>query len=137
MTATAAQIAKLRRMTAEPGDTTYSDADIQSYIEAYPLVDENGESPRVPSSTSPGEMEANDDWTATYDLHAAAAAIWEEKAATLAQDYDYEADGSSFSRSQAYKKAIGQARYHAARRSPKTITMIPDVAREESNELTN
>jgi hypothetical protein len=131
---TAAQIAQVRRMVNEPLTTTYTDAIITTYIEAYPLVDENGEAPRVPSTTTPGEMMANPDWTATYDLHAAGADIWEEKAAVLAVDFDVNADGAALNRSQAFEQAMKQARYCRSRRSPKTITQIPDVARERTYE---
>ena len=131
---TAAQIAQVRRMVNEPLTTTYSDAIITTYIETYPLVDENGEAPRVPSTITPGSMMVNPDWTATYDLHAAAADIWEEKAAVVSVDYDFSADGSSLSRSQVYEQMMAQARHHRSRRSPKTITQIPDVARERTYE---
>lgn len=131
---TAAQIAQLRRMVNEPTTTTYSDAIITTYIETYPLMDENGEAPRVPSTITPGVMMANPDWTATYDLHAAAADIWEEKAAVVSVDYDFSADGGSLNRSQVYEQMMGQARYHRSRRNPKTITQIPDVARERTYE---
>jgi len=121
-------------MVAEATEATYSDAMIQGYIEAYPTMDENGEAPRVPSTTTPGEMMANPDWTATYDLHAAAAAIWEEKAALLAPNYDFSADGGSYSRSQAHSQAMQMVRFHLSRRSPGTITLIPDKARERTYE---
>jgi hypothetical protein len=131
---TAAQIAQIRRMVNEPLTTTYSDAAITTYIETYPLVDENGESPRVPSMTIPETMMVNPDWMATYDLHAAAADIWEEKAAVVSVDYDFNADGATLNRSQVYEHMMSQARYHRSRRSPKTITQIPDVARERTYE---
>ena len=56
---TAAEIAKLRRMVAEPTTATYSDALLTSMIEAYPHIDEYGESPLD------DDGEVNDDWTAT------------------------------------------------------------------------
>jgi hypothetical protein len=114
MTATIEQIAKLRRMTAEPTDTTYSDAELVEYIEAYPLVDAEGYAPNDPS------------WTATYDMNQAAADIWNEKAAVLAGNYDFSADGSSFHRSQAYNQAMQQSRYYRSRRSIKTIALRPE-----------
>lgn len=135
MSASAEQIAKVRRMTGEPTDVTYTDADVRGYIETYGLVDENGESPRVPSTTLPGQMMANPDWSPTYDLHAAAADIWEEKAALLAVDFDFDADGASFKRSQPYDQAMKQARYHRSRRNPKTIILVPDKARERTREI--
>ena len=135
MTATAAQIAQVRRMTAETTDANgYTDTIIQGYIEAYALVDENGESPRIPSTTTPGIMMANPDWTATYDLHAAAADIWEEKAAVMVEDFDMNVDGASLNRSQAYIQAMQQARSHRSMRSPKTITQLPNAAREPIND---
>lgn len=134
MAATAAQIAQLRRMVNEPTIAIYDDTAITTYIEAHPLMDENGEAPRVPSTTQPGVMMANPDWTATYDLNAAAADIWEEKAAVLAQDYDFNADGASYSRSQAYEQAMKMASRYRSRRSPKTITQVPDLARQRTHE---
>ena len=77
MSATATMIASVRRMTAEPTATTYTDTILSAYIEAYPLHDADGL--------------AFDDtnWTATYDLNAAAAGIWLEKAASVANEsYD-------------------------------------------------
>ena len=130
MSATAAQIARLRRMVAEPDETTYLDTDLAGYIEDYPLVDERGEEPYTwDTSTEPPTQDDNDNWIATYDLNAAAADIWEEKAATLAQDFDFSADGASFSRSQAYEQMMRSARYYRSRRSLKTVTQRPEPER--------
>ncbi len=126
MTATAEQIARLRRMVNEPGADTYSDVELQGYIERYPVVDARGENPYVESTITPGTLEINDDWTATYDLNAAAADVWTEKAASLAADYDFETQGQSFSRSQAYEQAMAQARQYRSRRSWKTVTARPE-----------
>ena len=126
MSATDAQVARLRRMTGESSTDTYSDEDMAEYIERYPLEDARGEGPYVESETDPGTLEENPDWTATYDLNAAAAAIWQEKAAAPSQDFDFEADGGSYKRSQVYEQAMQQARYYNARRSIKTITQRPE-----------
>ena len=67
--------------------------------------------------------EENPDWTPTYDLNAAAADIWVEKAGVFAGDFDFAADGASYTRSQAYEQAMKQARHFSARRSHKTMTM--------------
>lgn len=112
MSATTAQVARLRRMVAEPTTDTYSDVDIAAYIEAYPLLDAEGNDPD------------ETDWTATYDLHAAAADVWEEKAAAFAAGFDFTADGGSFTRSQQYEQCLKQARYHRARRRMKTGRLI-------------
>jgi hypothetical protein len=134
MAATAAQKAQLRRMIAESTATTYTDAMLATYIETYPVTDARGEYPWVESTTTPGTLEANDDWTATYDLNAAAADLWAEKAASVAAQFDFNADGGSFNRSQKYQFAMAQSRYYRARRAAKTITARPEP-RPDSDEL--
>jgi hypothetical protein len=130
VSATAAQIARLRRMVAESTTTTYTDDDIAEAIERYPLIDERGLAPYAwDTSTTPPHQDATDGWIPTYDLNAAAADIWEEKAATIAGFYDFSADGQSFSRSQAVTQAMQQAARYRSRRSPKTITARPEPRR--------
>ena len=124
MAATAAQIAQLRRMVAELTLGTYDDNDLAGYIEAYPLLDERGEEPYTLDSSTPPEREDNPDWIPTYDLHAAAADIWDEKAANYAANFDFSADGASYHRSQQYAQMMQQARYHRSRRSPRTGTLV-------------
>jgi hypothetical protein len=100
------QLDELRDMIAEPTTTTYSDDDLSIVIARYPLIDEH-------------ELEPDDlDWTPTYDLNAAAANLWGKKASALAGLYDFTADGGTFHRGDAYKNAMSQARYFAARRAP-------------------
>ena len=124
MTATAAMILQVRGWTNEPDDTTYDDDAITVFIERYPLLDERGEVPYTfDTSTEPPTPEDNDLWIATYDLHAAAADIWQEKAAPTAQDYDFEADGGRYSRSQSFEQCMAMSRYHSARRKPGTIRL--------------
>ncbi len=136
MTATAAQISQLRRMTAEPLDTTYSDLLLATIIEGFPTLDENGEAPRIHAVDSARpvvytdymdvtDLIANQDWIATYDLNAAASAIWEEKAAAAAADFDFSADGGNYSRSQVYEQMMKQARFYGAKRKGGTITLQP------------
>lgn len=125
MTATASQIAQLRRMTAESTDDTYTDADLQGYIEKYPLMDARGELPYTwDTSTTPPTQTANPNWVAAYDLHAAAADIWEEKAASYAGQFDFKADGADFARSQAYEQMMERVRYHRARRATATMRAV-------------
>lgn len=125
MTATAAQLATVRRMVAEPTISPYTDALVTAAIEKYPLLDERGQAPYTfDTSTEPPTKEDNDDWIDTYDLHAAAADIWEEKAAGWANKYDFKADGGDYSRSQAFEMCMKQARYHRSRRAPKTFRMF-------------
>lgn len=104
-------IGKVRRMTGEKFNSTFTDAEITTIIQAHPLVDSEGFSPD------------QDNWTATYDINAAAADIWEEKASGRTKNFDFEADGGSYQRSQSYEMAMKQARYFRSKRAPKTITM--------------
>lgn len=129
MTATADQIAELRRMVGEPTTATYSDLTLQGYIERYPVMDARGEDPTIESTTTPGALQVNPDWTATYDLHAAAAAIWQEKAAAVQPDFSFGADGGNYSRHQKFENAMKMVKFHLARRAAKTITqrMKPDL----------
>jgi hypothetical protein len=122
MSATAAQVAILRRMVNEPTETTYDDDTLEAYIETYPVMDERGEVPYTwDTSTQPPTKEDNDDWFPTYDLHAAAADIWQEKAATVATDFSFSADGGQYNRDQVYQQYMKQAKYHRSRRHPTTI----------------
>lgn len=124
MAPTAAQIAQLRRMVAEPLTTTYSDVLLTTYITNYPLMDERGEYPYTWSSATPPAKVTNTEWVETYDLHAAAGDIWEEKAASWADKYQFAADGGSYSRNQAYEMMMARVRYHRSRRAPKTMTAV-------------
>ena len=127
MSATAEMVARLRRMVAEASDTTYSDSDLEAYIEDHPLIDAAGEVPFLADGTS------NPGWMPTYDLYAAAADIWSEKAGALAANYDFSTQGQSFQRSQAFAAAIQAARYYRSRRSAGSIRQValPKVKTEE------
>lgn len=125
MAATAAMVARLRRMVDDPNDDagTYDDDALEGYIEAYPLLDVLGTDPtEVSYSTTPPTITERDEWIPTYDLHAAAADIWEEKAAAIAEEFDFKADGGDYSRSKKYEQYMSKARFHNSRRSAKTIT---------------
>lgn len=121
---TPAMIAQLRRMINEPDDTTYDDDALTTYIAEYPCLDERGEEAYTwDTSTTPPTREDNDDWFAVFDLHAAAADIWEEKAATVADKFNFSADGARFDVSKRYEQYMRQARYHRSRRVPKTMRL--------------
>lgn len=137
MTATAEEVARLRRMVNESDATTYTDAALRGYIERYPLLDALGHEPYVESSTTPGTLEANEDWTATYDLNAAAADVWQEKAALLAGEFDFAAGGQTFQRSQAYQMYMQQSRYYRSKRAVKTVRAWPAPRPDEDEDLSN
>lgn len=135
MSATAAMAARLRRMVDEPTEATWDNDTIDDYIERYPLIDVLGTDPQdVDFSTTPPTISEQDEWIPTYDLHAAAADIWEEKAATIAENYDFQADGGSFSRSKKYEQYMNKSRYHSSKRSAKAATLVvePRVRLEEA-----
>lgn len=134
MAATNAQIAEVRRMVAEPDSATYLHDVLARYIERYPVVDERGEAPYTwDTATTPPTQETNDDWVATYDLRRAAADVWEEKAAALAGNYDFQVEGRRFSRAQTYEQAMKMARYYRSRRTLKTLRAVvePPVVAED------
>lgn len=114
MAATEAQVARLRRLCAEPDACTYDDAALAGYVEAYPLQD------------SLGRLPDDHEWTATYDLYAAAADICDEKAAAVAAQYDFSADGGTYTRSQEWQHWRSMAQRYRARRAAKAITLVPD-----------
>jgi hypothetical protein len=135
MSASREQIDRLRRMTGEPTTTNYDDRVLAAAIERYPLEDARGEGPLVNSNLTPGTLMENPDWTPTYDLNAAAADVWAEKAATPAADFNFSADGGNYSRSQVYEQAMKQSRYYRSRRAVKTITQRPEPLAQGYEEI--
>lgn len=103
-TPSAADLARLRRMTGEVGGT-YEDDVLSATLARYTLPD------------AAGKADGETGYVPTFDFHAAAADVWSEKAAAAAGQYDFTADGGSFHRSQVAETAERQARWHAARRS--------------------
>lgn len=116
MSASAADIARLRRMAAEPDTSNgYTDAVLSTTIERYPVRDSDGLAP------------TDTDWTDTYDLNAAAADVWSEKAASIASRFDFSADGATFNRSQAVKQAQAMAIHFRSRRYAKSVPLPADI----------
>lgn len=104
-TPSSADVATVRRRANEPSQSPYSDLVLTALIAAHPLeFDEEGA-------------------PVAWDLWAAAAEIWSEKAAALSSHFDFSADGASYSRSQAYENARKQASYCASRRAARGIEL--------------
>jgi hypothetical protein len=120
VTATEAMIRTVRRKSNEDNLDTYSDEDIVEFIEAYPLIDDQGLNPWYISGNPP-ERKVTIGWIPTYDLNAAIANIWEEKASVVGQDFDFNADGGSYSRSQVYQQYMETVRYFRSKRAASTI----------------
>lgn len=136
MTVTAAQIAQMRRMVAEPTASTYSDDLLEDIIELYPTIDELGTMPYYWTQTGGVPTQtATANWIPTYNLNMAAAQIWDEKAAAIANFYDFKADGGDYSRSQAFKHASEQAKYYRSRRGLSTFTLYKSPKESASGSL--
>lgn len=99
MAASETDVARLRKLIAEPTTDNYSDEDLETVIERYPIDDSEGNEP------------TDSDWVASYDVFLSAAEIWTEKAATLtaAGAYDFTADDGTFKRSQMYDQYMKMA----------------------------
>lgn len=127
MSATAVQVRKLLRAVDEPAAGVYSYDELKEILEEFPLIDKEGTEPQYlqtpATATTPPVYADNPYWIPTYDVHAAAASIFEEKAAKAAQDFKFSADGGSYERNQVYDQYMQLVRFHQARRSPGTITL--------------
>jgi hypothetical protein len=93
----------------------HTDAEITEIIERYPIADIDHQDPYLdeweegyPLGSGSGDM-MNPDWTPTYDLHLAAADIWDEKAANAASKFTFAADGASYNRNEVYQACKEQA----------------------------
>lgn len=106
-------VARLRRLVAEPTETTYDDEALEAVLARYSVMDSDGYEPD------------DDGWTETYDVWAAAAEIWEEKAAAVADEYGFSADGHSLNRNQRYEQYMKHARRCAARRHATAYSVSP------------
>jgi len=137
LSATEEQVRQLRRMVAETESLTgtYSDDDLASYIEARPVRDRSGHDPFARRADGRLTEMLSDDWTPTYDLAAAAADIWEEKAAALSEEVDASIDGASITRSQAYEHAAAQARRYRGRSRPGSIRLTMEPPPADAGEL--
>ena len=117
MAASAADRTALRRMVAEPTSATYDDNALDIYIEAHPLYDADGNAPDESG------------WTAVYDLNAAAADIWIEKAAALVgstSHYQTSRSGPPHpGESELYDNAMQMHRRYAARRAIGSVGVVP------------
>ena len=133
MTATASMRFQVRRWTNEPDESTYTDALLSSLIECYPLQDERGVDPYYyDTTTDPPTQVATRGWYPTYDLHAAAADIWDDKAAALGETIDrpHQQPINGYNKeTQPRDFALAQARYHRSRRAAQTGKLIQSPSR--------
>ena len=128
MSSKALIVAQLRRMIAEADDKTYSDEALEVILEDYPIKDQNGVAPMVLEN---GAYEFDDDWVPTYDLNAAAAQIWLEKAAAVADQYSEEILSGTASlykvKGDQHKQAMKMHRRFASMRKSKSRRMLAAI----------
>lgn len=132
-------ISRLRRMIDEDTQTPYSDSLLLRYIQKYAIRDKFGVEPTYIqqfNSSAPPTFVANDYWTHTYDLNAAAADIWTEKASTKVNKFDFRADSAEYKRSQMYEQARKQARFYFSRRAIGAVDLTPFYNYPTSEEAT-
>lgn len=124
-------VLKLRRLVNEPTTTIYTDDILEEYIEGHACIDDLGNEPYIwDYSTTPATKTDNEDWLPTYDLNAAAADIWDEKASAIQDEFDFAADGGDYKRSQKYRNAISQAARYRSKSKGKTV-MLKKWPKEE------
>jgi hypothetical protein len=92
----------------------FSDDEITAVIELSPVKDADGYKP------------TDDDWTPTYDLNKSASDLWLMQASKWSDEFDFNADGASYTRNQKYEHALTQSRYYMSRSKPSVITLIND-----------
>ena len=112
VTVPASWVARLRRLVAEPTTDTYTDIDLSEYISRYPLDDADG---YVPTDIG---------WAGNWDLNLAAADVWEEKAAMVAANFDFAADGGDYKRSQAHAQMLAMASRYRSRRATSALVLV-------------
>jgi hypothetical protein len=75
------------------------------------LTDIADEVAKIPDTA--GNAPSATAYTDTYDLYRAAAEGWRQKAGMVAEEFDFEAEGGSFSRSQKYRNYLAMAARYA------------------------
>jgi hypothetical protein len=119
-----ALVARLRRMVAEPTSATYDDDTLRQLI-ADAVVTDMATVGRAGGLG--GVVDARYvPQPAQFDLHVAAAIIWEEKVGALigAGTFDFSADGESFALSQKVQQYQQRLAYHLARRRVRSVRQI-------------
>jgi hypothetical protein len=105
------ELSRLERMTGEAHKPEnlrmLTEADLDDHAFMARVKDVYGEAPLDADGT------ANADYTLTVDLYKAASYAWHQKAGVYAEQFDFEADGGKFTRSQGYHMAIAQAKRYA------------------------
>ena len=104
-------IYQVRQNINEVTTDRFEDHQIQSVIEQYPIPDNDWKYPD------------EEGWIPTYDLNRATQMLWLRKASLFSEDFDFQADGASYSRHQKYKHALNMASRYGSMALAETIKM--------------
>lgn len=118
-------VLQLRRLINEVDESVYPDSSLLATLLLLPLRDRSGREPD------------HEDWEGRWDVYAAAAQIWDEKAARVVGTYDFSSDGASFQRSQIVQQYREQARYMRARGSAQSVPVSTWPLREDDGVIGN
>jgi hypothetical protein len=118
-------IRRLRRMTAEPTEALYTDADLIALLQEFPTAKNVGLNNWVANSSQASVV--------VWDIHAAAMRIWEDKVAALIGQgsYDIDADGQTLHRDQKLQQYRQQLAYHTARRRVRSVKILVAPTRSQ------
>jgi len=119
-------VARLRRMVAEPTTVIYSDEILRDILKQFPTARRVAADTLIVNGSNALSV-------VVWDVHAAAAQIWEEKIAALVVQgsYDIVADGQTLNRDQKLRQYRAQLAYHQARRRVKSVKITAAPSRTQ------
>lgn len=117
-------VARLRRLIAEPTTTVYSDAELVGILKQFPTARKLSADTLIANGSTSLSV-------VVWDVHAAAAQVWEEKIAQLVVQgsYDITADGQTLQRDQKLRQYREQLAYHQARRRVRSVKIVAAPSR--------
>jgi hypothetical protein len=95
--------ARLARITAAATDPTIDETELVDVLALNAFVDDDGRLPDDP------------EWSGAWDLNAAAADIWRQKAALASSRITFTADGATFQRDIVFRNCLSMASYYGSR----------------------
>jgi len=102
------ELEKLKLLTAWDTEPVLTEDELGDTLAAFALTDANGLTP------------ANEEWTPTYDINAAAARAWLIKAARASVQTEVDPPGSGVVTSKVFDNCRAMARLYAAKRAATT-----------------
>ena len=125
---TSAQLTRLARMAGEghkaTSDRMLTEADLDQIASDVALMKD-----------SEGRPPTDVDYVTTVDLYRAAAESWRTKAGMVADGFDFEAEGASFTRSQVYDHYMEQAGRFATMAAQLTTTINRPSVEDDTSDF--